>query len=201
MAYQNIYSSYSYRPGAHPNSLPGGGPRPGRQPDPTPGSGNPPSATPDPLNDRRPPPAHNPRPDTTPPGPFNHPNVNPRGPGPYWEGGRDPGYASTASGPAGVGGTGGFGFTNMAQYMYANPMGNGMATTPTGMSSTDYNPAIGGFAPSGAYTPGMAGVDNALNHVYRNYPPDGGGGASAGAAAGNSGSSGLYQNIMRSVGY
>lgn len=82
----------------------------------------------------------------------------------------DPGYASTASGPAGVGGSGGFGFTNLAQYMYANPTATGpgtaQSTTPTGYQSGDYNPGLHGFAPSGGYTPGMANVDNALNQVY-----------------------------------
>lgn len=83
---------------------------------------------------------------------------------------------STARGPAGVGGNGGFGFTNLAQYIYANPMGSGpgsgYAPTPTGMTGSDFNPGVHGYTPNGGYTPGMAGVDNALNQTYgRNTAP------------------------------
>jgi hypothetical protein len=77
---------------------------------------------------------------------------------------------SPDGGPAGVGGNGGFGFTNLSQYIYANPVGSGpgsgYAPVPTGYSGSDYNKDIGGFAPNGAYTLGMSGVDNALNQVY-----------------------------------
>lgn len=104
-------------------------------------------------------------------------NQRPRGGGPvYAAGGLDPGYGnvapggSPASGPAGVGGTGGYGFTNIQQYMSANPMqGNAYATPPTGTGQGlgDYTSSAHGYAASGQYTPGMANTDNALNQVYQ----------------------------------
>lgn len=81
---------------------------------------------------------------------------------------------SPANGPQ-VGGTGGFGFTNLASYLYANPMGqgagSGYAPTPTGFKPGDYNSQINGFAPNAQYTAGMAGVDNALNGAYGRVAP------------------------------
>jgi hypothetical protein len=77
--------------------------------------------------------------------------------------------ASQAGGPAGVGGSGGYGFTNIQQYMYANPSTRtGYAAMPTGAGysqgdSTDY-----GYAGRGTYTPGMSSYDNALNQAYGN---------------------------------
>lgn len=78
--------------------------------------------------------------------------------------------ASPTGGPAGVGGNGGFGFTNLAQYLYANPAGqgpgSGYAPTPTGMKASDFSAEAHGYAPNGGYTLGMANVDNALNQTY-----------------------------------
>jgi hypothetical protein len=126
---------------------------------------------------------------TSAPPPVAPPAAPPPAPEAVMSGGVSP---SPAGGPAGVGGSGGFGFTNLAQYLYSNPMGSGpgsgYAPTPTGMQASDFNSDVHGFTPGGAYTPGMAGVDNALNQTYGRSTatpdvPAGMTGASAGAGA------------------
>lgn len=95
---------------------------------------------------------------------------------------------AAANGPQ-TGGMGGFGFTNLSSYLYANPMGSGpgsgVAPTPTGASGA-YNPEIHGYSPTADYTAGMAGVDNALNGAYGRVPytaTPGSGGSPAGGPA------------------
>lgn len=110
----------------------------------------------------------------------------------------DNGYGSAAGGPSGVGGTGGYGFTNMAQYMYANP--GSAVQTPTGYTADQYNPAIHGFGTNyGSYTQGMAGVDNALNQAYHSATPDEQKGPLYGPSL-PSGQNG-WSNLMASIGF
>jgi hypothetical protein len=152
MRYSNIYSSYSRSTPEDEGDTdfsPTGYDRYRRNP----GKGGPMEGQPEPIYNTKPPP-QTPAPAEAPPEAVMSGGVSP----------------SPMSGPAGVGGNGGFGFTNLAQYLYANPMGtgpgSGYAPTPTGYGAGDYNADMHGFAPNGAYTLGMSSVDNALNQTY-----------------------------------
>ena len=212
-AYPNIYGRIN-------PSGPLGNPRsPSGHPAPAPGGPHAPSGNPLPIphynNNGTPGPHPAPTPAPAPPHPFIHggtagngqgggaPNYAP-GAGPAYgnqapfRSATDPGYAAPQTGPANVGGTGGFGFTNMSALMYANPAPtgerSGYATTPTGMKASDYNESAHGFLPSGGYTGGMAAQDNGLNAAYGRIgwtppepPPAGGPSGSPGPSGGGGG--------------